>query len=351
MFKDFPEDMRKSLEVGISEPDRAVLNPRHAFYGGRTNATRLFYEVSGDEKIQYVDFCSLYPYTNKYCSYPVGHPQVITDNFKDISEYYGLIKCTIIPPSNLYHPVLPYRAVGKLMFPLCRTCVETEQKIPCHHSDEERSLSGTYVSLELQKAVELGYVVQRIDCVWHFEQREQYDPVTKSGGLFSEYINTFLKIKQESSGIPQWCETEEDVQKYIRDYENKEGIMLDRKQLVKNPGLRALSKLTLNSFWGKFGQRINMSKTEVITDPCRLYEMLYSDELIVNNVNFFNAELAEVKFSSDEEFIAPNPRTNVVIAAFTTAHARLKLYSVLEQLQERVLYYDTDSVIYVERPV
>ena len=31
---------------------------------------------------------------------------------------------------------------------------------------------------------------------------------------------------------------------------------------------------------------------------------------------------------------------------FTTAIARLKLYEALEQLQERVLYYDTDSVIY-----
>ena len=38
-----------------------------------------------------------------------------------------------------------------------------------------------------------------------------------------------------------------------------------------------------------------------------------------------------------------------MIAAFTTAHARLKLYSVLEQLDRRVLYFDTDSVIYVSK--
>jgi hypothetical protein len=42
--------------------------------------------------------------------------------------------------------------------------------------------------------------------------------------------------------------------------------------------------------------------------------------------------------------------TNVVVAAFTTAYARLKLYDVLDMLQERVLYYDTDSVIFVSRP-
>ena len=43
-------------------------------------------------------------------------------------------------------------------------------------------------------------------------------------------------------------------------------------------------------------------------------------------------------------------KTNVFIAIFTMAHARLKLYEVLETLQERVLYYDTDSVICKWRP-
>ena len=32
------------------------LQPRDAFFGGRTNATRLHYEVAEGEKIQYVDF-------------------------------------------------------------------------------------------------------------------------------------------------------------------------------------------------------------------------------------------------------------------------------------------------------
>ena len=35
---------------------------RQAFFGGRTNATRLFYDAKQDEKIRYVDFCSLYPW-------------------------------------------------------------------------------------------------------------------------------------------------------------------------------------------------------------------------------------------------------------------------------------------------
>ena len=42
-----------------------------------------------------------------------------------------------------------------------------------------------------------------------------------------------------------------------------------------------------------------------------------------------------------------SPVTNDVVAAYTTAQARLKLYSYLEHLGERALYYDTDSIIYV----
>ena len=99
------------------------------------------------------------------------------------------MKCSVLLPRALYHPVLPYRTQGKLMFPLCRTCADNLQQEPCHHSDAERTLHGTWVTLELEKALEKGYKLVRIDEVWHF-------PV-HTDGLFKDYIDTFLKIKQE----------------------------------------------------------------------------------------------------------------------------------------------------------
>ena len=39
---------------------------------------------------------------------------------------------------------------------------------------------------------------------------------------------------------------------------------------------------------------------------------------------------------------------NVSIGAFTTAHARLKLYNVMDKLGDR-LYSDTDSLIFVSK--
>ena len=57
-----------------------------------------------------------------------------------------------------------------------------------------------------------------------------------------------------------------------------------------------------------------------------------------------------LQYKFEEEFVTTSPFTNVVVAAFTTTHARLKLYSYLEKLQEQVLYFDTDSVIFKYSP-
>ena len=70
----------------------------------------------------------------------------------------------------------------------------------------------------------------------------------RSADLFKGYIDTFLKIKQEASEWHTWCRTEEDKRQYVREYQEKEGIKLDPEKIKKNPGLRSLAKLMLNSF-------------------------------------------------------------------------------------------------------
>jgi len=74
---------------------------------------RLHYEVRENETIQYVEVMSLYPYKCKYFKFPIGHSCIhVGDTYKDVEaclRMNGLIMCTIVPPQNLYHPVLPYR--------------------------------------------------------------------------------------------------------------------------------------------------------------------------------------------------------------------------------------------------
>ena len=93
-----------------------------------------------------------------------------------------------------------------------------------------------------------------------------------------------------------------------------------------------------------------MTKVKLITNPEEYFDMLTADKIVVTDASFLSDNVMELQYENKENFFEPNPKTNVVIAAFTTAHTQLKLYSTLEQLGERVLYYDTDLVIYVSKP-
>ena len=88
----------------------------------------------------------------------------------------------------------------------------------------------------------------------------------------------------------------------------------------------------------------------MVTEPKKFFELLYSSEFEVTDARLVNDETVEVHYRNIGEFEEQNNKVNIVIAAFTTAYARLKLYDLLDQLQEQVLYYDTDSVIYVHEP-
>ena len=323
------------------------LQPRDAFFGGRTGAVALHHKVDDDlGEIFYVDVTSLYPWVNKTCEYPLGHPDIITNpTIEEFPEYFGLAKVTILPPSKLFPPVLPVRSGEKLTFPLCAACVKEEQGKPllkrsatCGHSREERPLVGTWCTPEINKAIEMDYELLHVHEVWNFEKGES--------GLFADYVDAWLKIKTEASGWPNNCETEWEKQDYIERFEERERIRLDYRKVKKNPGLKATAKLMLNSFWGKFGQRENLPQVEQCTSPDQLYKILDDDKLEVNNIRFCTEDVIEVVYTYKEEAVIPNNRTNVFIAAFTTCHARLKLYSYLQTLGEQVLYYDTDSVIY-----
>ncbi len=70
--------------------------------------------------------------------------------------------------------------------------------------------------------------------------------MTKSGGLFTEYVNTFLKINLN------WCQTDSEKIKYIQDYEKFEGIQLNQNNICVNEGLRSIGIFLLNSMWGRY---------------------------------------------------------------------------------------------------
>ena len=56
--------------------------------------------------------------------------------------------------------------------------------------------------------------------------------------------------------------------------------------------------------------------------------------------------MAAIHWENTSHFVPQDTCTNIFLAAFTTAWARLKLYSEMGKLGQAVLYHDTDSIIY-----
>ncbi|CAB3989903.1 DNA polymerase, partial [Paramuricea clavata] len=248
------------------------LNPRDALFGGRTSPAKLYHEVTTDEKLRYYDFTSLYPHVQKKYRYPTKHPEITRGVDKcaklNIDKIFGLIKCKILAPLCMLFPVLPLR-LEKLMFALCTACAR-EQCTKCTHNDEQRALYGTWTSVEIHRALEHGYKILIIYEVYHYPH---------SAKIFDLYVDTFMKLKQESSGLPQ----------------------------------------------------------------------LVNDKTVeVTSLDFISDDIARTTHRKVGGSLTTLGNRNVIIASFVTAYARLELFEVLNKLQENVLYYDTDSVIYSE---
>lgn len=99
--------------------------------------------------------------------------------------------------------------------------------------------------------------------------------------------------------------------------------------------------LIFDMFIGKFGQPSNLATTTTCTDPVKFFELLRDDSLDIVRILPISEYVVEVvhKKKHDCEQILTN--TNIFIAIFTTAHARIKLYRALDLLQQQVLYFDT----------
>ena len=327
LYKDY-----KTMEV--VEP----IKPRDSYFGGRTEVFKLKAVSTEDKKIKYIDVCSLYP--TVIDKYPVGHPWKVYSPKSYNPQWFGLIKCEVLAPKDLYAPVLPVKVkmdkAEKLVFALCRLCAERKQA-KCTHSKSQRVFTGTWTTAEIRVALEKGYTIQKIHEVWHFKA---------STDIFKGYISDFMKLKLESS--PHSYPTNE---AYVEDVWKRQGIKLDLDNIKPNPVRRQLAKLAMNSLYGKFGQRNNMAQNEFVTDVCRFYELLLDKRLEDVNLIFISDEMVQVTYKYKDYYVKNDYNTNIFIAAFTTANARLRLYEKLGELGKAVIYCDTDSIVYYDNGI
>lgn len=353
--------------------DSSPLDPRDGFFGGRVHPTRMYSKPEPGEEIKHFDVVSLYPYVLRK-EYPVGEaPSIITwkdlpgglhkpPNWKEGKDlpYKGLYKVRVLPPKDLFFPVLPLRDDQRLLFALCRKCAEESRKASpykdpsptdCTHSEKERAFVTTTTHIELADALDHGYRILNFIEAWHYPEW--------SDQVFKEYMNDFLRDKIEASGwkpsILNAPDPEAAKDAFIAEYKQREGIVIRKEHVELNPGRRSVAKLALNSLWGRFAMRPSQAVFEIVRKPSRLTELLDKKSIYVMSIIELNEESLRVEYKYKKRFEKHDENSNIVVAIYTTAYGRMELLGYMRDADHRaggaqgsrLLYNDTDSIIVV----
>ena len=300
---------------------------RRSFFGGRTEVFTCYkkWDRKKDSKKygRYLDFQSLYPFVQYYKDMPVGLP-TWSDTF-DFDKDFGFVEVDIECPKDLYLPVLPEKKSGKLVF------------------DLENKKQAVYTSIELNEAVNMGYKITKVYQALKFE---------KDNNIFKSYVGGLLQKKVEATGSDHL--NDDDLNVFLEEHKKRFNLDIKKEDLIKNPGMRALMKIQLNSLWGKFGQRNDLEASEYFTadnisNYWRKLKQHEDKSIKITNVKIIDTETKYITYKNLEEKKTSLPTTSLALASMTTSHARLHLYSVLKTLKDRALYCDTDSIIYEHR--
>ena len=250
-----------------------------AYYGGRTEVFR-----RGEYKdVVCYDFNSLYP--TVMCK-PVPNPKYGYVAKKltlyDIEHYEGV--CYVEGwQEPTFIPLLPVRikhdGAQKLVFPCGR-------------------IKGYYTFCELREAQKHGFTIEII------KQGVYY---TRTKSYFKEFV----------------------LDKYT--------LRLQQKK-EDNP-MQIMTKLTMNSLYGKFGFNYRESSEIKTRDEI-------TNEVLKRAISI--DELGGGYFAINSRNERPTNYSFPIWAAYITAYARLHLYEKLKEYDQEVLYCDTDSLFFAD---
>lgn len=123
----------------------------------------------------------------------MGHPTVHVLNeevewksSRDHNYHLALLKVFVVPPRQIDVPILPVKVADRLCFPSCMACCKefphgaVMDDYSCEHTDSERGFICHCTSLELDAALDEGYIVTKVLRVLEYEQSDDQ--------LFRPYI-------------------------------------------------------------------------------------------------------------------------------------------------------------------
>jgi len=256
------------------EDDFLSLYERRSYYGARSEVFK-----RGKQITYAYDVNSMYLSIMRDCEIPdIQTGKYVRSKIKNwrryLSDYLGVWTVTVKSPDDLYIPLLPVRLDGKLKFPV-------------------GTFTGTWTSIELNKALEIGYKILDVYEFMYYSRCSRY---------FHDYA-LFVWDKR-------------------KEYKNKKNLPMDL--MIKKMG---------NALYGKFAQRNSQDffgRVEdyngTLPDAVQFYD--YNGETWV----LVKGEALPAKF----EF--------PVVSSFITAYGRLKLYDAMIANSEALIYVDTDCI-------
>lgn len=258
------------------QPKRNLLEYLYkGYYGGRVEVIKR----GAVSNLKYYDFNSLYPsvLSDNEFPYPNAFKYSRYINMRTINRYEGVCRVKIKSP-KMYIPYLPYRVEKpekKLIFPV-------------------GEFTGYYTFFEIREAIKLGYsVVKFYSGVIYFKK---FNP-------FKDYMSRLYDVR--------------------------------RKQKLNDNPLEIVTKLDMNSLYGKFAQRIDQ-KDEIIHESNVTFDMIREAQYIDRVGEFF---IFKKPYSRIPAFVNP------IFSIYTTAFARDKLYKAVCRCRDKIYYYDTDSLM------
>jgi hypothetical protein len=256
-----------------------------AYTGGKVDV-----HIPYGEDLYYYDFNSLYPSILAYNPVPIGNPIWFEgDCLKFIPDAFGFFKCNIETPNNIKHPILQTRikvnGSYKTVAPLGKW-------------------TGVLFSEEVRFAISQGYKIEVLEG-YTFEK----------ANIFQNYVFDIYAIKKAHS---------------------------------PSDPMYLISKLLLNSLYGRFGMAPILNKHEVI-DSNELDKYITNPKINIADVIDLNNGFNIVSFINKEDLDIDSDIANsdisIGIAASCTAYYRVALSYFLNSNDYNVYYHDTDSII------
>ena len=332
------------------------LIPRTAMRSGLLDIYNLRWLKSENisETFKVSDINGLYAYVCMTKEFPVGKFTTVIGNdlqnvkikqnqlfYKDLPLKSGAIHCTVEAPKSEMTPFLQYRVSDKFNYlALCKLCAKNNRQKCKHTSPKSKNFTSTWTIVDLNKALQENYKVKNIYEIHFF-------PETKF--ILQNFVQCLSSYRLKNSGGLDCLISEDEKQSYCERHNTNMNLpanfSLSCSNVINNPSQKMFFKDMSNSFFGKFSQNSNISKTEIVWSQHRLEEIVSQ----FNVLEIYNLSETSVLVEFESISNQPNLKSNVYIGAEINAHARVIIYDYIRLLQSKgisVFGVDTDCIFY-----